>query len=59
METWAPTDVPALEGSGPPLRLHDTATGRVRPTAPGPVATMYVCGITPTTRPTSATPPPT
>lgn len=47
MDTWAPTDVPALEGSGPPLRLHDTATGRVRPTAPGPVATMYVCGITP------------
>ncbi|MEQ3553723.1 cysteine--1-D-myo-inosityl 2-amino-2-deoxy-alpha-D-glucopyranoside ligase [Pseudonocardia nematodicida] len=47
MESWAPTDVPALEGSGPPLRLHDTATGRVRPTAPGAVATMYVCGITP------------
>src|SRR6185312_15122808 len=23
------------------------ATGRVRPTAPGPTATMYVCGITP------------
>jgi L-cysteine:1D-myo-inositol 2-amino-2-deoxy-alpha-D-glucopyranoside ligase len=36
-----------LEGSGPPLRLHDTATGRVRPTAPGATATMYVCGITP------------
>ena len=47
MHTWAPVDVPVLEGSGPPLRLHDTATGRVRPTAPGPTATMYVCGITP------------
>src|SRR3954464_8650027 len=47
MQTWAPVDVPVLEGSGPPLRLHDTATGRVRPTAPGPTATMYVCGITP------------
>src|SRR5678815_5713094 len=47
MQTWAPVDVPVLEGSGPPLRLHDTATGRVRPTAPGATATMYVCGITP------------
>src|SRR3954462_560572 len=47
MDTWAPVDVPVLEGSGPPLRLHDTATGRGRPTAPGPTATMYVCGITP------------
>ncbi|HEY2058218.1 MAG TPA: cysteine--1-D-myo-inosityl 2-amino-2-deoxy-alpha-D-glucopyranoside ligase, partial [Amycolatopsis sp.] len=29
------------------LRLHDTATGQVRPTAPGATARMYVCGITP------------
>src|SRR3954463_2279410 len=59
MQTWAPVDVPRLAGGGPPvaaprlagggppLRLHDTATGRIRPTAPGPAATMYVCGITP------------
>ncbi len=47
MQTWAPVDVPLLDGSGPPLRLHDTSTGRIRPTAPGPTATMYVCGITP------------
>jgi L-cysteine:1D-myo-inositol 2-amino-2-deoxy-alpha-D-glucopyranoside ligase len=47
MQTWASVDVPALEGSGPPLRLYDTSTARVRPTAPGDVATMYVCGITP------------
>jgi L-cysteine:1D-myo-inositol 2-amino-2-deoxy-alpha-D-glucopyranoside ligase len=47
MDTWAAVDVPVLDGSGPPLRLHDTATGRVRPTAPGRAATMYVCGITP------------
>src|SRR3954454_12731964 len=47
MQTWAPVDVPVLEGSGPPLRLHDTATGRVRPTAPGQTAGLYVCGITP------------
>ncbi|MEJ3657304.1 cysteine--1-D-myo-inosityl 2-amino-2-deoxy-alpha-D-glucopyranoside ligase [Actinomycetes bacterium KLBMP 9759] len=47
MQTWASVDVPRLAGSGPALRLYDTATGRIRPTAPGPVATMYVCGITP------------
>jgi L-cysteine:1D-myo-inositol 2-amino-2-deoxy-alpha-D-glucopyranoside ligase len=47
MQTWASVDVPRLDGSGPPLRLHDTATARIRPTAPGRTATMYVCGITP------------
>jgi L-cysteine:1D-myo-inositol 2-amino-2-deoxy-alpha-D-glucopyranoside ligase len=47
MQTWAPVDVPRLAGGGPPLRLHDTAGGEVRPTAPGPTARMYVCGITP------------
>jgi L-cysteine:1D-myo-inositol 2-amino-2-deoxy-alpha-D-glucopyranoside ligase len=47
MQTWATVDVPRLAGGGPPLRLHDTATGRIRPTAPGPTALMYVCGITP------------
>ncbi len=47
MQTWSSVDVPRLAGGGPPLRLHDTATGRVRPTAPGATASMYVCGITP------------
>ncbi|OZM76038.1 cysteine--1-D-myo-inosityl 2-amino-2-deoxy-alpha-D-glucopyranoside ligase [Pseudonocardia sp. MH-G8] len=47
MQTWASVDVPRVEGAGPPLRLHDTATHRIRPTAPGQEATMYVCGITP------------
>ncbi|MBW0090662.1 cysteine--1-D-myo-inosityl 2-amino-2-deoxy-alpha-D-glucopyranoside ligase [Pseudonocardia sp. KRD-184] len=47
MHTWASVDVPRLPGEGPPLRLHDTSTGRVRPTAPGREALMYVCGITP------------
>lgn len=36
-----------LDGSGPALRLFDTATGQVRPTAPGDTARIYVCGITP------------
>jgi L-cysteine:1D-myo-inositol 2-amino-2-deoxy-alpha-D-glucopyranoside ligase len=30
-----------------PLRLYDTATAALRPTAPGHTAGMYVCGITP------------
>jgi L-cysteine:1D-myo-inositol 2-amino-2-deoxy-alpha-D-glucopyranoside ligase len=47
MHPWAPVAVPRLDGGGMPLRLHDTATGRVRPTAPAATATMYVCGITP------------
>jgi L-cysteine:1D-myo-inositol 2-amino-2-deoxy-alpha-D-glucopyranoside ligase len=47
MQTWNGVDLPRLPGEGVPLRLHDTATGRVRPTAPGATATMYVCGITP------------
>jgi L-cysteine:1D-myo-inositol 2-amino-2-deoxy-alpha-D-glucopyranoside ligase len=47
MQTWPDVDVPRIPGAGPPLRLHDTSTGQVRPTAPGPTARMYVCGITP------------
>jgi L-cysteine:1D-myo-inositol 2-amino-2-deoxy-alpha-D-glucopyranoside ligase len=47
MQPWMTTPLPQLPGQGPPLRLHDTATGEVRPTAPGHTARMYVCGITP------------
>lgn len=39
--------IPSLPGSGPALRLFDTADAQVKPVAPGDVATMYVCGITP------------
>jgi L-cysteine:1D-myo-inositol 2-amino-2-deoxy-alpha-D-glucopyranoside ligase len=47
MESWTAPEPATLRGRGLPLRLHDTATGEVRPLAPGPTATMYVCGITP------------
>ena len=47
MQSWPAPEVPCLPGQGRPLRLHDTATGEVRPTAPGATAGMYVCGITP------------
>src|ERR1700712_6025630 len=47
MQTWSSVDVPSIPGTPRPLRLHDTATGQVRPTSPGSTARMYVCGITP------------
>jgi L-cysteine:1D-myo-inositol 2-amino-2-deoxy-alpha-D-glucopyranoside ligase len=47
MRAWPSTAVPLLPGTGDRLRLHDTATGTVRPTEPGATATMYACGITP------------
>src|SRR5215469_1011572 len=47
MKSWLSTPVPKVAGEPRPLRLYDTSTREVRPTAPGPTATMYVCGITP------------
>jgi L-cysteine:1D-myo-inositol 2-amino-2-deoxy-alpha-D-glucopyranoside ligase len=47
MQSWPAPDVPSLPGTGHPLRLYDTATDEIRPTAPGDVARIYVCGITP------------
>ena len=47
MRSWASADIPDLPGRGPQLRLYDSADRQVRPTVPGPTATMYVCGITP------------
>ncbi|MFB9570033.1 cysteine--1-D-myo-inosityl 2-amino-2-deoxy-alpha-D-glucopyranoside ligase [Saccharopolyspora hordei] len=47
MQPWSSVPVPRVPGTPRPLRLFDTATGAVEPTEPGPVAKMYVCGITP------------
>ncbi|MGY1669074.1 cysteine--1-D-myo-inosityl 2-amino-2-deoxy-alpha-D-glucopyranoside ligase [Geodermatophilus sp. SYSU D00710] len=47
MLAWPAPLLPTLPGSGPVLRLFDTARGEVVPTEPGAVARMYVCGITP------------
>ncbi|WP_067686726.1 cysteine--1-D-myo-inosityl 2-amino-2-deoxy-alpha-D-glucopyranoside ligase [Nocardia jejuensis] len=47
MQSWSDTAVPTVPGSGPALRLFDTADKQVRPVTPGATATMYVCGITP------------
>jgi L-cysteine:1D-myo-inositol 2-amino-2-deoxy-alpha-D-glucopyranoside ligase len=47
VQSWPRPDVPSLPGQAPPLRLFDTATEEIRATSPGPVARLYVCGITP------------
>jgi L-cysteine:1D-myo-inositol 2-amino-2-deoxy-alpha-D-glucopyranoside ligase len=47
MDAWPTNNVPDLPGKGDPLHLYDTASGAVRPTAPGQIARLYVCGITP------------
>ncbi|WP_156755994.1 cysteine--1-D-myo-inosityl 2-amino-2-deoxy-alpha-D-glucopyranoside ligase [Actinokineospora pegani] len=47
MQTWPSHPVPDVAGTPRPLRMYDTSSAQVRPTAPGPTATMYVCGITP------------
>src|SRR3569623_1733485 len=47
MDAWMGHEVPTLPGRATPPRLYDSARRSVQPTAPGPSATMYVCGITP------------
>jgi L-cysteine:1D-myo-inositol 2-amino-2-deoxy-alpha-D-glucopyranoside ligase len=47
MEAWPAPHVPTLPGTGPQLRLFDTAAGKVTATEPDGIARMYVCGITP------------
>jgi L-cysteine:1D-myo-inositol 2-amino-2-deoxy-alpha-D-glucopyranoside ligase len=45
--SWPAPLLPTLPGTGPVLKVHDTARGEVVTTSPGPTARMYVCGITP------------
>ncbi|MEU4726858.1 MULTISPECIES: cysteine--1-D-myo-inosityl 2-amino-2-deoxy-alpha-D-glucopyranoside ligase [unclassified Streptomyces] len=47
MHAWPASEVPALPGKGRDLKIHDTATQGTITLAPGPVARIYVCGITP------------
>lgn len=47
MRAWPAPLVPVLPGAGRQLRLFDTSRGQVAPTSAGPVARLYVCGITP------------
>ncbi|MFL4474779.1 cysteine--1-D-myo-inosityl 2-amino-2-deoxy-alpha-D-glucopyranoside ligase [Paeniglutamicibacter sp. MACA_103] len=51
MLAWSAPTVPHVPGNAPILEVHDTATGRLRDTAPAEQsnapASIYVCGITP------------
>lgn len=47
MQSWSAVPVPEVPGTGPQLRLYDSADRQIRPVSAGPTATMYVCGITP------------
>ncbi|MBM7369519.1 cysteine--1-D-myo-inosityl 2-amino-2-deoxy-alpha-D-glucopyranoside ligase [Gordonia hydrophobica] len=47
MHSWPSIPLPSVPGPTVPLRLYDTSDAQVKPVAPGEVATMYVCGITP------------
>ena len=48
MRAWPAPELPDLDVSGPPVRLHDSASGALVDVTPvqGP-ARLYVCGITP------------
>ena len=47
MRGWPSPDLPTLDVVGPPVRVHDTATGGPVTTEPDGPARLYVCGITP------------
>lgn len=47
MNRWSACGLPRLPGRGLPVRLFDTASADVVTAATGPVARIYVCGITP------------
>lgn len=48
MESWQSPSLRPLPGAGTPLRLYDTARGRIAESVPlFDAARMYVCGITP------------
>ena len=47
MKSWPSPFIPAVPGTGLPVRVYDTSSGTVRQLTPGPTARMYVCGITP------------
>lgn len=47
MISWPSPFLPAVPGTGTPLRLHDTASGEVRIVGRDRKVGLYVCGITP------------
>ncbi|QBR91141.1 cysteine--1-D-myo-inosityl 2-amino-2-deoxy-alpha-D-glucopyranoside ligase [Nocardioides euryhalodurans] len=48
MRVWPAPEIPGLDVTGPPVRLHDTASGESVTVVPQQgAARLYVCGITP------------
>ena len=47
MRTWPAPHVPKIPGHGPEVWVRDSTTGSLVRSAAGPVASLYVCGITP------------
>src|SRR3982750_3237000 len=47
MRSWPAPEIPTLPVTGPPVSLHDTATGARVTAQPDGAARLYVCGITP------------
>ncbi len=47
MIAWPNPQLPSVPGTSRVVRLYDTATGTLKPSAEGPAAGLYVCGITP------------
>src|SRR5688572_3945035 len=47
MRAWTAPEMPTLSVVGPPVAVHDTASGGLVTITPEGAATLYVCGITP------------
>src|SRR5882724_6892419 len=47
MDSWPEAVVPALPGQAPEIKVWDTASGELAVAAPGRLASIYACGITP------------
>ncbi len=47
MHSWPSPAIPSIPGVNGPVRVFDSATERLVTLTPGPVAGLYVCGITP------------
>ncbi|MDI2130178.1 cysteine--1-D-myo-inosityl 2-amino-2-deoxy-alpha-D-glucopyranoside ligase [Yinghuangia seranimata] len=47
MYAWPAPELPVLPGQGASPRVYDSAVRDLVTTSPGPVARLYVCGITP------------
>jgi L-cysteine:1D-myo-inositol 2-amino-2-deoxy-alpha-D-glucopyranoside ligase len=47
MDSWPAVHVPDLPGRAPATRIWDTSSNALAVAAPGQLATMYACGITP------------